>query len=347
MSHDFSSAAKLMAAADQPGPASDPSIAAQWAVGCGERVLNLYEARYPTDPRARDRLARGRALLAGEEIQADSTLDHRAKWANRAIKEAASPTSSAAAAYLAAAFAEAAAHHSIRGDAGSAWFSAGLAADYGAVAVGLARGAAAEGTERQAQWSELATRRASAFRSRLPQSQSANPFPMMLASDDIPSLNAIPLRSAEDSWVGRTLGVDAVYRVRLVLQVLGLPLRPVNALRLALNRVPVRILSLGFMRLGDWLLLISVAIIVALVLHAGPGYTSGSRGGVYGTADAFLAAHEDSSGVLTIDSSFTVAPAAQPGDWIVTFHVPYGGRSYVCTFTGDGAGHVLTQYTCQ
>ena len=45
---------------------ADRRIVAGWAADCAERVLDLFEAEQPADPRPRDAIARARAFARGE-----------------------------------------------------------------------------------------------------------------------------------------------------------------------------------------------------------------------------------------------------------------------------------------
>lgn len=45
---------------------SDRRVVAAWAADCAERVLPLFEAEEPDDPRPRDGIARARAFARGE-----------------------------------------------------------------------------------------------------------------------------------------------------------------------------------------------------------------------------------------------------------------------------------------
>jgi hypothetical protein len=81
-------------------------IVAAWAADCAERVLPLFEAEAPGDPRVRDAIARTRAFSRGD---LDTTSQIRRRFeAGRAARAATSPAGAAGA--RAAAQASAVAH---------------------------------------------------------------------------------------------------------------------------------------------------------------------------------------------------------------------------------------------
>lgn len=55
-----------MSASPQALSEADRRIVAVWAAYCAERVLRLFEAEAPADPRPRDAIARARAFARGE-----------------------------------------------------------------------------------------------------------------------------------------------------------------------------------------------------------------------------------------------------------------------------------------
>jgi len=104
---------------------ADRRLVAAWAADCAERVLALFEAEAPDDPRVRDAIARTRAFNRGE-LDAASQIRRRFE-AGRAARAATTPAGVAAA--RAAAQASAVAHMGAH--------ALGAAA-YAAKAVGLA-----------------------------------------------------------------------------------------------------------------------------------------------------------------------------------------------------------------
>lgn len=74
---------------------NDRRVVAEWAAGCAERVLPLFEAEAPGDERARDGIARARAFARGE---LDAAGEIRRRFvAGRASQAATSPAGKAAA----------------------------------------------------------------------------------------------------------------------------------------------------------------------------------------------------------------------------------------------------------
>ncbi|GGI38596.1 hypothetical protein GCM10010988_19800 [Cnuibacter physcomitrellae] len=74
---------------------ADRRAVAAWAADCAERVLPLFEAEAPDDPRARDAIERARAYARGE---VDAAGQIRMRFvAGRAAASASSPTGAAAA----------------------------------------------------------------------------------------------------------------------------------------------------------------------------------------------------------------------------------------------------------
>lgn len=74
---------------------ADRRIVASWAADCAERVLAIFEAESPTDPRPRDAIARTRAFARGE---LDTAGEIRRRFgAGRAARDVTSPPAIAAA----------------------------------------------------------------------------------------------------------------------------------------------------------------------------------------------------------------------------------------------------------
>lgn len=74
---------------------ADRRAVAAWAADCAERVLPLFEAEAPDDPRARDAIERARAYARGE---VDAAGQIRMRFvAGRAAASASSPAGAAAA----------------------------------------------------------------------------------------------------------------------------------------------------------------------------------------------------------------------------------------------------------
>lgn len=84
-----------MAGSSQTLSEADRRLVAAWAADCAERVLPIFEAAAPDDPRPRDAIARTRVYARGE-------LDTASQIRNRfgggsAARDAASPAAAAAA----------------------------------------------------------------------------------------------------------------------------------------------------------------------------------------------------------------------------------------------------------
>jgi hypothetical protein len=111
----------------------DRRIVAAWAAACAERVLRLFEAEAPDDPRPRDAIARTRAFARGERDVAGEI--RRRFVGGGAARDVKSPAAAAAAraAGQAAAVAHMGAH--ALGAAAYAAKAAGLAAQDQRVAV--------------------------------------------------------------------------------------------------------------------------------------------------------------------------------------------------------------------
>jgi hypothetical protein len=73
----------------------DRRIVASWAADCAERVVAIFEAESPTDPRPRDAIARTRAFARGE---LDAAGEIRRRFvAGRAANDVTTPAAIAAA----------------------------------------------------------------------------------------------------------------------------------------------------------------------------------------------------------------------------------------------------------
>ncbi len=74
---------------------TDRRVVAAWAADCAERVLAIFEAESPTDPRPRDAIARARAFARGE---LDAAGEIRRRFvAGRAAHDVTTPPAIAAA----------------------------------------------------------------------------------------------------------------------------------------------------------------------------------------------------------------------------------------------------------
>lgn len=152
---------------------TDRRTVAAWAADCAERVLALFEAEAPTDPRPRDAIARARAFARGELSAAEEI--RRRFVAGRAAQSASSPAAVAAA--RAAAQAAGVAHMGAH--------ALGAAA-YAGKAVALARPDEPQAVRDEIRWQlEHLTAEARAALQRLPRlgEDSAGPLgPGLLAS---------------------------------------------------------------------------------------------------------------------------------------------------------------------
>lgn len=74
---------------------ADRRIVAGWAADCAERVLGLFEAEAPQDPRPRDAIARTRAFARGE-LDIAEQIRHRFKNGG-AAREVSAPAAAAVA----------------------------------------------------------------------------------------------------------------------------------------------------------------------------------------------------------------------------------------------------------
>ncbi|MDQ1130078.1 putative immunity protein [Microbacterium sp. SORGH_AS_0888] len=84
-----------MTGSPQALSASDRRAVAGWAADCAERVLAIFEAESPTDPRPRDAIARTRAFARGE---LDAAGEIRRRFvAGRAAQVVTTPAAIAAA----------------------------------------------------------------------------------------------------------------------------------------------------------------------------------------------------------------------------------------------------------
>lgn len=118
---------------------ADRRVVAAWAADCASRVLALFEAEAPEDPRPRDAIERAREFARGE---LDAAQEIRERFvAGRAARAVTSPAAVAAArsAAQAAAVAHLGAH------------ALGAAA-YAAKAAGLAPNAGTDAAERETDW---------------------------------------------------------------------------------------------------------------------------------------------------------------------------------------------------
>ncbi len=86
---------------------TDQKILAVWALLCAERVLPIFEEKYPNDPRPRDAIEAGRAWVLGE-IRVGEV--RKAAFSAHAAARAAAGDSSASFAARAAGHAAATAH---------------------------------------------------------------------------------------------------------------------------------------------------------------------------------------------------------------------------------------------